>query len=177
MEEPVASSNRLFFRIERKNKHGILRTEVLTTPFVLRSSSCACLKRAAHTHLRVSEHFERAVRVWEAVLLLQPMEVWLPLCEGLEKGLTPLGQALGLLMEHAAVSYEDLLGRVYMELSQQDKGLGQYFTPFPVAQMMASLKCQNVVLPESDAPPLRCLEPSCGSGVMLLAIACIVFQL
>lgn len=53
---------------------------------------------------------------------------------------------------------EDILGQVYMEWNQSNKYHGQFFTPKHVASMMASML----------SPKGRILDPSCGSGVMLV---------
>lgn len=68
------------------------------------------------------------------------------------------------------VPFADILGPLYMEL--RGKGskqvLGQYFTPWPAAQMMARM---TAGVPD-NAPAnrlIRVCDPACGSGVMLLA--------
>ena len=59
----------------------------------------------------------------------------------------------------------DVLGD-YFELNFCRKNSGQFFTPWPVCMFMAS--CLSDDRPE-DVEPLRVLDPSCGSGRMLLA--------
>lgn len=44
---------------------------------------------------------------------------------------------------------------------------GQYFTPFPICQFMASITNENTY--EKKEKPLRILDPACGSGRMLIA--------
>jgi type I restriction-modification system DNA methylase subunit len=58
----------------------------------------------------------------------------------------------------------DVLGEFY-ELSFCRKGAGQFFTPWPICQLIA--KCQPS--DESSVEPKRVLDPTCGSGRMLLA--------
>ena len=64
--------------------------------------------------------------------------------------------------------FTDILGLVYMEIVShwQKKGSGQYFTPFEVAKLMSQMV--NEPLPDKEV--IRICEPTCGSGVMLLAI-------
>lgn len=64
--------------------------------------------------------------------------------------------------------FTDILGLVYMEIVShwQKQGSGQYFTPFEVAKMMAQMV--NEPLPDKEI--IRICEPTCGSGVMLMAV-------
>ena len=125
----------------------------------------------ASTGMHTYEHFHRALGVWEAALSLVPMDPWLEACRGLEKGLEPLSRALGLLILEATQNYQDVLGNVYMELGQGEKRLGQYFTPYPVARMMAEMILGDIKPLAPGEPPQRMLEPCCGSGVLILAAA------
>ena len=98
------------------------------------------------------------------------MDEWLELCRGMERGMEPLAEALTRLMEHARYSFEDVPGNVYMELGLGDVYKGQYFTPFPVAQMMTAMTLNKTFTPPAPGePPFKTHEPACGSGVMLLA--------
>ena len=99
------------------------------------------------------------------------MRPWLEACTGMERGLGPLQEALGLLMTEAVSNYHDVLGSVYMLLSQGDKRWGQYFTPFHLARMMAEMTLSDLKPREPGERPLTMLEPTCGSGVMILAAA------
>jgi type I restriction-modification system DNA methylase subunit len=71
-------------------------------------------------------------------------------------------RAFGLLMKTMGETNKELLGELYMTWEVSNKYTGQFFTPWPVAEMMA-----------------RMLEPTggaindcaCGSGVMMLAAA------
>jgi hypothetical protein len=122
------------------------------------------------THFSPSEHFRRSVDIWEAILRRAEMDEWLELCRGMERGMEPLAEALTRLMEHARYSFEDVPGNVYMELGLGDVYKGQYFTPFPVAQMMTAMTLNKTFIPPAPGePPFKIHEPACGSGVMLLA--------
>ena len=125
----------------------------------------------ARTHYSSSEHFNRSVRLWEAVTRRAEMEEWLPLCDELWLGLDPLVEALAWLMRHAMYSYEDALGLIYMQLHLGDVRKGQYFTPFAVARMMAEMTLHDAQPPYGPSgPPLSFYEPACGSGIMFLAV-------
>lgn len=62
----------------------------------------------------------------------------------------------------------DVLGDFY-QAHLYKKGRSQYFTPWPVCQMMAEMTGSQA--PEEPIPeqPLRILDPCCGSGRMLVA--------
>lgn len=149
----------------------------MTSPTVnTRQATIAAIVRRldasrATTYLSTYDHFRRALSIWEASLRQLPMAPWLEACRGMEFGLDPLACALAILLEQAADNYDDVLGGVYMALSQGHRSFGQYFTPFPIARMMAELALSEVTLPAQNAPPLTFLEPAVGSGVMILAAA------
>lgn len=68
----------------------------------------------------------------------------------------------------------DLLGPLYMELAScgHKQYLGQFFTPQPVAQMMAAMTLGDIPEgPPREGPFHTMCDPACGSGVMLLAAA------
>lgn len=66
--------------------------------------------------------------------------------------------------------FTDVLGSVYMTLASRwgQKALGQYFTPQPIARMMAQMTYDGLATP-ADGRLLRTCDPACGSGVMMLA--------
>lgn len=68
----------------------------------------------------------------------------------------------------------DVLGQAYMELASngQRKWLGQFFTPWPVAEMMARMQLGTDPIPADRLT--RVHDPAMGSGVMLLAFAAAV---
>lgn len=154
----------------------------MTSPFVnTRQAAIAAIVRhldasRVTTYLSTYDHFRRALSIWEAALRRLPMKLWLEACRGVEFGLDPLARALAILLEQADDNYDDVLGGVYMALSQGHRSFGQYFTPFPIARMMAELALSEVTLPAQNAPPLTFLEPAVGSGVMILATAAVLEQ-
>ncbi|GAC1651498.1 MAG: hypothetical protein NVS4B9_42050 [Ktedonobacteraceae bacterium] len=115
------------------------------------------------------EHYHRVLSLWEAVLHQLGMGRWLEAWRGMEFGLAALTEALAILVEQATYIYQDILGAVYMELGQSDRRFGQYFTPWPVARLMAGINLGDLRPLEPGQPPLRFLEPCVGSGVLILA--------
>ena len=67
--------------------------------------------------------------------------------------------------------FEDVLGPVYMELGSHGhrKCFAQFFSPWPVAQMLAKMTLGAP--PPDDGKLIRAIDPTCGSGVMMLALA------
>jgi hypothetical protein len=125
----------------------------------------------AATPFSTFDHFNRVLAIWEGALTQVKMREWLTLCQGMEKGMRPLSEALAILIMQASDNYQDILGSVYMALSANHKWMGQYFTPYPVASMMAEMLLADLVLPTPDGRPIRFHEPCIGSGVLFLAAA------
>ncbi|HBD1844086.1 TPA: SAM-dependent DNA methyltransferase [Salmonella enterica] len=65
----------------------------------------------------------------------------------------------------------DFLGRIFMQLDLGDKYRGQFFTPWDVSRMMASLQLGNVDLVFQEKKFITLWEPACGAGCMILAFA------
>lgn len=67
--------------------------------------------------------------------------------------------------------FTDVLGPLYMDLASRGarQQLGQYFTPWNIASMMAQMTAGDP--PPDDGQLVRVCDPACGSGVMLLAFA------
>jgi hypothetical protein len=68
----------------------------------------------------------------------------------------------------------DVLGPLYMALRSggaRDR-LGQFFTPWSIASMMAAMTCGERA-PSAERPGelVRACDPCCGSGVMMMAFA------
>lgn len=69
--------------------------------------------------------------------------------------------------------FTDILGPVYMNLASHGSRdmLGQYFTPFHIATMMAKMSLMDIRPGSNDGKLWRALDPTCGSGVMMLCAA------
>lgn len=65
----------------------------------------------------------------------------------------------------------DYLGRLFMELNISNKWRGQFFTPYPVAHLMASLTItkESVEKDLHDHGYISIGEPCCGGGVNIIA--------
>ncbi|MEP6673661.1 MAG: N-6 DNA methylase [Ferruginibacter sp.] len=75
-------------------------------------------------------------------------------------------------MEERATSSlgNDILGEFFEEHISNGRN-GQFFTPFPVCELMASITHTDLTVDNNEEvkEPLRILDPCCGSGRMLLA--------
>lgn len=77
-----------------------------------------------------------------------------------------LGCMLGRLSFLLGIGLDDYLGKIYMELSTGNSHTGQFFTPFHVCKMMAS-----VALADYKGGIEYLNEPSSGGGANILAYA------
>lgn len=78
---------------------------------------------------------------------------------------------LTLALEHKP---EDVLGRSFHDLELHNKWAGQYFTPYPLCQMMARMTLNDSGDLEARIKErgfLTAQEPACGSGAMVIALA------
>lgn len=76
-------------------------------------------------------------------------------------------EMFGMLAETLEYKMTDILGQVYMEAGMGSKAAGQFFTPYHLSYLCASLS-----LPEPDEDGIyRVNEPSCGGGGMIIATA------
>ena len=82
----------------------------------------------------------------------------------------------------AAVAQEepflDLLGPLYQELSSRGgkQQLGQFFTPWNLAKLMSHLTIPPDPSVEADGRLIATCDPTCGSGVLMLAAASAVLE-
>jgi hypothetical protein len=82
-------------------------------------------------------------------------------------------QMLARLVDELEAKPEDVLGRVFHELELHNKYTGQFFTPYPLCQMMAKMQtcdghAQAIVEKRGF---ITAAEPACGSGAMVIALA------
>ena len=63
--------------------------------------------------------------------------------------------------------FTDVLGEIYMESGAGNSATGQFFTPFHVSVMMAEMNKSEY----TKNGKIELLEPSCGGGGMIIAIA------
>jgi hypothetical protein len=68
--------------------------------------------------------------------------------------------------------YADVLGELYMGLELSSKWKGQFFTPYEVSLMMAKMSAPVGLAGEIEKKGYYTVnDPTCGSGVMLIAFA------
>ena len=87
--------------------------------------------------------------------------------------ITGYAEALGSLTLAVARTGDDTLGRLHMEIAP-NTNLGQFYTPYSVAQLMAkmsmgSLKEEQLEKLDNGSGYLDMSDPACGAGVMALA--------
>jgi hypothetical protein len=92
--------------------------------------------------------------------------------EGPKEATPFFGIALGELMYRAMNDYKDVLGLCYMALRTVDPRLGQFFTPWSAARLVAEVVAGGIAeRSRVGEDEIYILDSACGSGVMLLAIA------
>lgn len=64
---------------------------------------------------------------------------------------------------------EDILGEVYMIINANSKRNGQFFTPIHIAELMAEITLNEENIKNKNFITVQ--DTSCGSGVMILAMA------
>lgn len=98
---------------------------------------------------------------------VQPTEGLLP-PEETHKTLFELGGIYAGLVQEREPFY-DVIGDVYMDLVSMggQKHLGQYFTPWSIANLMTSISMGDHVIKENRLTTL--CDPAVGSGVMMLS--------
>ena len=81
-------------------------------------------------------------------------------------------ELLGMLIEHLETYPKDVLGDIFHELELHNERKGQFFTPYPICQMMAKIVIGDN--PQSIIDKngfITVSEPSCGTGAMVIATA------
>jgi N-6 DNA Methylase len=86
-----------------------------------------------------------------------------------KRGCDSISQAFATLVHHMEETRQDILGDLFQGSITYGEA-GQYMTPEPVCQMMASMTVGDVAEEEGSARKNVC-DPCCGSGRMLLAVA------
>lgn len=97
---------------------------------------------------------------------------YLSIIAGYEKeDVTRMAELLGDVVMALDQERCDFLGSVFMELELGDKYRGQFFTPWDVSRMMASVQLSgiNALMQGKDFITLQ--EPASGAGCMVIAFA------
>lgn len=83
--------------------------------------------------------------------------------------LTRFAEALALVVEQMETEPADILGRLYMELDLGNERLGQFYTPYDVAVLMAQMLSDTLIERVRDRGYAELYEPACGAGAFLVA--------
>lgn len=77
-----------------------------------------------------------------------------------------------LVGELERVEFDDVLGKTFMELELANKDAGQFFTPYPVCQVMARMTLDDSLQEKITAKGFVTVSDSaCGGGATLIAFA------
>lgn len=79
------------------------------------------------------------------------------------------GEMMGMLaMEFEEAGPRDILGEIYMQADCGNKTTGQFFTPFHLSELCASVRMGDI---PDDGGRILINEPSSGGGGMIIAAA------
>jgi hypothetical protein len=84
--------------------------------------------------------------------------------------LNTFATCLGYLVESLERGFHDALGEIYMALELGNEQAGQFFTPYPVARMMAAITAGDIKTTLEKQEIVTIQEPAAGAGVMILAV-------
>lgn len=88
-----------------------------------------------------------------------------------------LKQLFCLLVEALEGEFHDFLGGVFMELGLGSNEMGQFFTPYPLARLIASLTAGDEQQQQlKTCPWITLSEPTSGAGGMVIAFAEVMLQ-
>ncbi|KAB7835913.1 N-6 DNA methylase [Streptomyces mobaraensis] len=79
--------------------------------------------------------------------------------------------ALALVITEMERDPCDVLGRLYMELELGNERLGQYYTPYDIALLMAEMQIGSIVDRVSTRGFADLYEPTCGAGAFIVAVS------
>lgn len=82
-------------------------------------------------------------------------------------------ELMAMLVETLEDNMSDVLGEIYMDSGMGNKNTGQFFTPFHLSKLTASLILNQEKMNEILASELI-YEPSCGGGGMIIALAAVL---
>ena len=137
----------------------------------------AATRIARHLQQITHQHFFKTFDDWLALAVnafLRDDPAYMEIMQRYGPRTTPMGEkdhpadhfarALGAWMQAMQTEAADYLGRVYEEQAVANSYAGQFFTPEPLVDMMATM-----TMPD-DLPDTAIVnDPACGSGRMLIA--------
>ncbi|MGW2986452.1 N-6 DNA methylase [Streptomyces goshikiensis] len=65
----------------------------------------------------------------------------------------------------------DVLGRLYMQMELGNERLGQYYTPYDSARLMAEMQIDSIAAQVSTRGFVDLYEPACGAGAFIVALS------
>lgn len=96
---------------------------------------------------------------------------YLEIAERYDQGqLERFTHALALVVLEMEREPSDVLGRLYMELDLGNERLGQFYTPYDVAKLIAGMVCDELAEKIARDGVAEAHEPACGAGAFLIAI-------
>lgn len=88
-----------------------------------------------------------------------------------KKELNKFSQILAELILALEKNPTDVLGRVFMEMDLGSKWNGQFFTPMPVAELMAEMSIKQIGKIINKEGYVTVNKPAVGGGAMIIALA------
>lgn len=78
-------------------------------------------------------------------------------------------EAFALVVLEMEREPSDVLGRIFMDLDLGNERLGQFYTPYSVAELIAEMNVESLVDAIDAQGHVTLHEPACGAGAMLIA--------
>lgn len=78
--------------------------------------------------------------------------------------------ALALVVDRMEKEPEDVLGHLYMDLGLGNSHMGQFFTPFDVAKLVASISVEDLIAKIKADGYATVHEPACGAAAFMIAL-------
>jgi hypothetical protein len=80
------------------------------------------------------------------------------------------GEAMAQVIQEMGREPADVLGRLYMELDLGNERLGQFYTPYDVATLIAGMVGDELAEKIARDGTAEAYEPACGASAFLIAI-------
>ncbi|MFJ2778174.1 N-6 DNA methylase [Kitasatospora sp. NPDC087315] len=90
--------------------------------------------------------------------------------------LNRFARALALLTMELQRGPRDVLGHLYMELELGNEALGQVYTPYDVARLMARMEIRTVTEQVRHRGFADVYEPACGAGSFMIALSEVMLE-
>lgn len=155
----------------------------------VKANSCLSAEEARREFIRVfrqTAYYQNRWNVFRDFITLAASELdmaWMRTPENIENSrricnqyqpgdLDNLKRLFCLLVEALEARFHDFLGSVFMELELGSSEMGQFFTPYPLARLIAGLTAGDEQQQQLKTCPWVTLsEPTSGAGGMVIAFA------